>query len=362
MATIAEYVAFGQEMSHPSVVALPDFGEIADRHRAWQLQDRGPRGELERYSRFRDWAHATAGTRSVFLAERERDDLALAVTHLAVAGGRFPDLAVWHALVTVASSRLHPNPFDIALAFACGWSTGGFRRPFVRGSVGDTAVLALVEQVRSSLVASVRMLAEQIGIRIVANDEIPSMAADLGMSLLGSCACGHHVRQCRGCGASCCYSDHDLRNWNPTVCHLRPFIDQAVRGSAQRRILGGAFASGMLFRLLEREGRLMCRTVEWGCCEVCGRTFEGLRCPEPHVSAVGSVRREPRKNQLIVPPVGEAGHVPMQRWWCGSCRHLYGAAARRQRPAPCPRCGRAPTASKAVWTLVPRSARLSEVG
>jgi len=105
------------------------------------------------------------------------------------------------------------------------------------------------------------------------------------MSLLGACDCRHHRRDCRNrCGRGCCFGDHDTRTWDPDSCYLRPFIDQAVRGTAQRRILGGAFAESMLYRAIEAEGRVLCRTVEWGCCEVCGRSFQGQVCPNRHAS------------------------------------------------------------------------------
>jgi len=173
------------------------------------------------------------------------------------------------------------------------------------------------------------------------------------MSLTGRCDCRHHVRGCTGCGRNCCFPDHDLRTWDPYRCHLRPFVDQAVRGTAQRRIMGGAFAASMLFRSLERDGKLLCRTVEWGRCEDCGRVFEGLHCPEPHPHHPGSIRREPRKNQLIRPADGEGGHLPFKRWWCAACHHLYGGAGVRPANTPgCPRCGSAPARRMTVWARV----------
>lgn len=178
------------------------------------------------------------------------------------------------------------------------------------------------------------------------------------LALTGRCDCGHHLRGCTGCGRGCCFTDHDLRSWDPYRCHLRPFVDQAVRGTAQRRILGGAFAASMLFRALEREGRILCRTVEWGRCDVCGRAFEGLHCPEPHPRQAGSVRREPRKNQLIAPADESGGHLPLQRWWCAECQHLYGAAAARATAVPdCPRCARRPSRRMRCGHASPRPGR-----
>ena len=341
----------------------PDFGGLSDRYRAWQCLDRGTGGPLERYGRYVEWARpAEGGTEVPRSPRRGSDDLPLAVTFFTPRPASPPDDDQWQVLVNAVATPGNPNPYDVALAWAAGWRGDGVRGSFAPGRVGELAVLALVEQVQASLWASVRLLADQTGLAVVGADEIASMAAAMGMSLLGVCDCGHHLRGCPGCGTSCCYPDHDLRTWDPTVCHLRPFIDQAVRGTAQRRILGGAFAASMLFRLLEGEGRLLCRTVEWGRCEVCGRAFEGPRCPEPHPTSSRSVRREPRKNQIIAPPVGNFGHVPIQRWWCATCRHLYGSAgaAGRRSLRVCPRCGGPPSASKAVWTLAPASQRMFE--
>ncbi len=346
-------------------LALPDFESLRALHHSWELEDRRPGGPLARYGRFLAWCRpdeqldkgAADG-----VPRRCTDDLALAVTYFTARNAEPPDHAQWRTLAAAVAGVRGPNPYDVALAWATGWRGDGVRRQFTPGYVGELAVLALIEQVHASLQTSIRLLGERTGLAVVAAEETASLAASMGMSLLGVCDCGHHLRGCDGCGSSCCYPDHDLRTWDPDVCHLRPFVDQAVRGTAQRRILGGAFATGMLFRLLEREGRLLCRTVEWGCCEICGRSFEGVRCPEPHATLPRSIRREPRKNQLILPPLGNAGHVPMQRWWCAPCRHLFGAAggAGRHRTAECPRCGAPATASKAVWTLTPAQPKASD--
>jgi hypothetical protein len=272
-----------------------------------------------------------------------------------------PGSLVWGRLVgyhTSADVRRRPSTFDLALAYACGWRGPGALRLGRPGGIGETAVLGLLEQVRASVFASARLLYEQTGLDLVSRDDRLSLPGALTMSLLGACDCRHHRRDCGNrCGRDCCFPDHDIRTWDPDSCHLRPFIDQAVRGTAQRRILGGAFAESMLYRTIEAEGRVLCRTVEWGCCEVCGHSFEGQVCPNPHASAAtAAVRRVPRKNQIIVPAIGAgAGHVPLDRWWCRDCDHLYGVARRRQVQSACPRCGRPPSACKAVWILAGRS-------
>lgn len=351
--------------------SVPDWDALRATHDDWRREDRYQHGPiaspLERYSRWvesvRPAGHHVPphGYRAPRVPAGRRDELARAVVYFAAAFRPLPDDAQWGRLVAAIDSRLRPNPYDVALAWANGWRGDHLLGPIAIPTLSEHAVLALVEQVLASVTASVRLLVERTGIAIVGKDEHASMAAAMAMSLLGTCDCGHHLRNCHGCGRMCCFPDHDLRAWDPATCHLRPFLDQAVRGTAQRRIMGGAFAVGMLFRTLEREGRLLCRTVEWGCCEVCGRMFEGGRCPEPHDVALRSVRREPRKNQLIVPFVGESGHVPTQRWWCAPCRHLYGSARRGDTVEPCPRCGRRATASKAVWTLPSGPARSVDV-
>lgn len=310
----------------------------------WRRTDSGAGGAVEQHARWVSWCTDNG---------IEQDGLALAISFFLGRDSWGPDATVWEALRTVVAARPHPNPYDVALARALGWRNPDLGVRYAPGQVCEQAVLALMEQVQASLGVSLRLLDLVTGAQVTARDDRASMAGAIAMSLLGVCDCGHHVRGCHGCGRGCCFPDHDLRTWDPVTCHLRPFVDQAVRGTAQRRLLGGAFAESMLYRLLAAEGRLLCRTVEWGRCEDCGRTFEGVRCPSSPTHGATPVRREPRKNQIIVPAtVGIEGHVPVQRWWCGACRHLYGFAGDpRGTVQPCPRCAGAPSASKAVWTL-----------
>lgn len=332
--------------SDVEVALSPNWDRLREQATTWQRLDRDGGSPLERYGRYLDWAQS--GTRY------PDADLALAVAYFLPRYSPPPATDDWLALCDAATGVTRPHPYDPALAWAAGWRPGRASGPFTPGQVGELAVLALAEQVEASLAVTLRLLAAQTGIAIVDREEVSSTAYVITMSLLGVCDCGHHLRECgRRCRRSCCFPDHDLRTWDPGVCHLRPFIDQAVRGTAQRRILGGAFASSMLFRILEAEGRLLCRTVEWGRCDDCGRAFEGAHCPSPHPQSRVTSRREPRKNQLIVPARDSGpGHVPIQRWWCGDCRHLYGSAINSRRGGvACPRCGSATTTTKAVWTL-----------
>jgi hypothetical protein len=324
-------------------VALdPDWSQLKQDVAAWRRDDRQRVSPLADYARFLAWQ------------DGPDDDLARAFAFFLPVHATPPDGPHWAMLGALAMQPMSPNPFDLAVAWTAGWRGDREVGPFARSRVGELAGLALIEQVELSVHTSLRLLSAQTGLAVVESDEITSTAAAITMSLLGACDCGHHLRGCGGtCGRGCCFPDHDLRTWDARACHLRPFIDQAVRGTARRRILGGAFAEGMLFRMLESEGRMLCRTVEWGRCEICGRAFEGTRCPEPHQEPSRPVRREPRKNQLIVPARSTGmGHVPIQRWWCPSCQHLHGSAGmRRRRTATCPRCGSTCQESRAVWTL-----------
>jgi hypothetical protein len=331
--------------SDVEVALSPNWERLREQSLTWQRLHRTPGSPLERYGRYLDWAQT--GT-------HPDADLALAVAYFLPRHSPSPVTTEWAALCDASTGATRPHPYDLALAYAAGRRSQHTPGPFLPGQVGELAVLALAEQVDASLTVTLRLLATQTGIVPVEREEITSLAYAIAMSLLGVCDCGHHLRGCgQQCGRSCCFPDHDLRTWNPEACHLRPFIDQAVRGTAQRRILGGAFASSMLFRMLEAEGQLLCRTVEWGRCDDCGRVFEGSRCPSPHRHTEVGIRREPRKNQLIVPARGTgSGHVPMQRWWCEHCCHLYGSATNAQRgDVSCPRCGATTTTTKAVWTL-----------
>ena len=326
----------------------PDWAELKADVQSWRRADRARGTPLEIYARFTESCTDRG--------ERGDHDLPRALAFFLPSHVEPPTGEEWAELCAAARSPIGPNPYDLAVAWAGGWRPGPAVRERGSRPVGELAVLAVIEQVTASLHATIRMLELQTGLVTVERDEIGSVAAAMGMSLLGACDCDHHVRGCRGtCGRGCCYGDHDLRNWDPRHCHLRPFIDQAVRGSAQRRIIGGAFATSMLYRTLEAEGRLLCRTVEWGRCDVCGRSFEGTTCPAAHPRTAATVLREPRKNQIIVPARSSgSGHVPIQRWWCLNCHHLYGAAGERSAPvAPCPRCGAISKNSKAVWTLAP---------
>lgn len=333
--------------------ALPDYGRLRSEAAVWRRTGRDGTEWQHQHEAYLRYLDALTDDREPVPGAPARDEL------LAGAVVYFSELApTWdeHQAMLDISAVTGANVYDLALAWSIGWSPAG--EPRAEGAVRPTenALYALIEQTAASVAVSSRMLAETTGLAVVERDDHGSLAAIFGMSITGRCDCGHHVRGCTGCGRGCCFADHDLRTWDPYRCHLRAFVDQAVRGTAQRRILGGAFAGGMLFRALEREGRLLCRTVEWSRCDVCGRAFEGSSCPEPHPRRAGSVRREPRKNQLIQPAGDERGHLPLQRWLCTACHHLFGVAgAHDAEAARCPRCARRSSRRMTVWTRVPPS-------
>ncbi|MPY94602.1 MAG: hypothetical protein GEV08_16535 [Acidimicrobiia bacterium] len=255
------------------------------------------------------------------------------------------------------------NPFDLVIAFGSGWGRTVVPAAGWEGR-WEGAVLALVEQVRFAASATDELLKGQLGLDLVEHDELPSLAAGFAVSLLGRCDCAHHRRGCGGqCGRGCCFEDHELGRWDPARVPLRAFVDQAVRGTAQRRVLGAAFAEGLLYRALEPEGRVLCRVVEVSQCNTCGATFEGPRCHSPGCDAAAGAAhgRVARRNRLIVPlPQPGGAYVEAQRWECRSCKNLYGhgrPASLREGDARCPRCGWEPPAGRrphsvSVWQRV----------
>lgn len=255
------------------------------------------------------------------------------------------------------------NPFDLVLAWGAGWGREVTPGPDWEGR-WEGAVLALVEQARFSILASDELLRNQLGLDLLEHDELASLASSFAVSLLGRCDCDHHRRGCGGsCGRSCCFEDHDLSRWDPARVPLRAFVDQAVRGTAQRRVLGAAFAEGLLYRALEPEGRVLCRVVEVSRCASCDATFEGSRCHTPGCEAEAGAAhaRVARRNRLIVPlPQPGGAYVEAQRWECRSCKHLYGhgrPSSLRDGEARCPRCGWEPADGRrphsvSVWQRV----------
>jgi hypothetical protein len=152
------------------------------------------------------------------------------------------------------------NPFDLVLALGCGW-----RRAVTNsGTSGQwggwwkVAYAAMINQLAASVLATNRLLVAQFPQFALTDDDLLELPGDFTVSFLGACDCGHHRRECgHTCGRTCCFPRHDLGHWDPSTCDLRPFVDQAVRGTAAKRILGAAFAESLTYAALKREGRIL---------------------------------------------------------------------------------------------------------
>lgn len=309
--------------------------------------------------------YCTSGDRS------DATDLYLAAMAMVFFGpASTPPAEVWDTFVAVHGElalvrpgRRALNPFDLLLAFGCGW-----RRDVDHERGGwwgrwEVAYAAMIFQVQASLVASNHLLVNRLPQFALDSDDLSELPGDFTVSLLGACNCGHHRRGCRAsCGKECCYGPHDIGSWNPLTCHLRPFVDQAVRGTATKQILGGAFAESLIYRDLERQGRILRRRVEFIQCPACLEWFETScqtpGCPGPEGVAV---RRESRPNRLILPAQQGGNYVEVVRWECGACKSLYPIRFQLREPIiddPCPVCRWTPPEGTAarrvtVWVRIP---------
>jgi hypothetical protein len=296
---------------------------------------------------------------------RERAMAAL----VAVGPGGTPPPAVWEQLEALVEKygpgapdrpRGGENPVDLTIAFGCGW--GRIVEPGATGWAGRfaNAVLAMSAIVRASVSATNELLRNQLPQFALTSDDLDELPSYFALSLLGGCDCVHHRRGCGGaCGRECCFGDHDLATWDPATCHLRPFVDQAVRGTAAEQILGGAFADSMLYRQLEREGRILRRRVEFRRCPGCGQLYDTAMCPTPGCDPPpGQVpRRVARPNWLILPEHEGGRYREVVRWVCGDrdCASLYPIRFRRTDRIvddPCPVCGWEPGAKPAATVTV----------
>lgn len=265
------------------------------------------------------------------------------------------------------------NPFDLMLAFGCGW-----RRDVELGrgpwwGRWEVAYAAMIFQVEASLVASGRLLANQFPQFALTSDDLSELPGDFAVSLLGSCDCGHQRRDGQPASdKACSYEPHDIGSWDPLKCHLRPFVDQAVRGTATNQIRGGAFAESLIYRDLERQGRILRRRAEFKECPGCGELFDETSCPTPGCPGAGevTVKRVARANWLILPAHQGGDYQEVVRWVCGRCSGLYPMRLTREAamPAgPCPVCSWTPDEGTqprriTVWVRVPRPAPTGDVG
>lgn len=281
-----------------------------------------------------------------------------------------PPAGVWETFVAVhgeltlaTPERRALNQFDLMLAFGCGWRRDVDHRRGGWWGRWEVAYAAMIFQVEASLVASNHLLANQFSQFALDSDDLSGMPGYFTVSLLGACNCGHHRRLCQAsCDKECCYEPHDIGSWDPLTCHLRAFVDQAVRGTATRQILGGAFAESLIYRDLERQGRILRRRVEFMQCPACGESFE-TTCPTPGCPGPQgvSVRRDARANWLILPVHEGGNYQEVVRWVCGECNSLYPMRYKLREPIPdhpCPVCAWTPPEGKAprritVWVRMP---------
>lgn len=316
-------------------------------------------------------------------------DFSAAAGHLDLAGAAFiflgpnghPPPEVWQAfaerytsLAELTRGEQRLNPFDLVLAFGSGWG-----RTVSRGAGGwsgrwEAAIAAMINQVRASLLVTSHLLDLHFPQFSLSQDDLLELPSYFTGALLGGCDCGHHRRGCGGtCGRGCCFPAHDLGSWDPAKCHLRPFIDQAVRGITGEQILGGAFAESLTFRALEGDGRILCRKVEFKRCPGCGMLYDEPRCPTPGCEPPGGpVLTVARSNWLIRPEQEGGNYREVLRWVCGrrGCKNLYPIRYLRTRVAlsdPCPLCGWvAPDggrpASLTVWARLPEARAGGERG
>jgi hypothetical protein len=315
-------------------------------------------GAIDNFAAFADFVASRGGP------EKSPPVSAVAMAFFGPAG--VPPSDIWDYYVAIhqhAAADADPatlNPFDLMLAFGCGWrravkSTG---EPW-RGR-WEVAYAAMINQLRASVIATNRLLVDQFPQFALSPDDLLELPGDFTVSLLGACDCGHHRRGCRQtCRRRCCFPRHSLEAWDPLVCHLRPFVDQAVRGTATNQVLGAAFAESLTYCALEREGRILRRRVEFKRCPRCQGLYEEAACPTPGCDPPEGVPvpRVARANWLIRPEHEGGTHREIVRWVCGSCGNLYPIRFKLQETVvgdPCPICGWRPPpssrpASITVW-------------
>jgi len=319
-------------------------------------------------------AQANLASFAAFIAEAAADApgppmTAVAMTFFGPPGT--PPREMWATFVTIhrelAAATPEPgtlNPFDLMLAFGCGWRRAAAANSREWEGRWEVAYLSLINQVTASLVATNRLLVEQFPQFALHKDDLLALPGDFTVSLLAACDCGHHLRGCGNtCGRKCCFPPHDLASWDPSACHLRPFLDQAVRGTATKQILGAAFAESLTYSVLEREGRILRRRVEFKRCPACRVLYEETRCPtagcEPPEDA--PVPRVARANWLIRPEHEGGNYREVLRWVCGDCGSLSPLCFRLREALPfgaCEICGWSPSppaqpARVTVWVRLP---------
>ena len=307
------------------------------------------------------WLRGRAAFRNYQALVDERDTdhpdgaLACAIEMLGPAR-EIPEVTVAHLRRLAATPGIRSGPFDITMGFGCGWDRPGATARVGWDGVWEPAFFALVSQVEASLRATAQLFAAQLPAFAVSADDLAELPTTFAVALVWGCDCGHHVRTCinNACASACCFAPHALRSWDPSQANLRCFVDQAVRGSAELRIRGAAFAESLLYHAWRGDGRVLCRPVEFGRCAGCDAVFESARCPECGPGAV--VRRFARQNWLVRSADSGGGHQRVTRWRCGNtgCESLYpqGPWGTARPAARCPACGWVPVgrpATTLVW-------------
>ncbi|MGE0880486.1 MAG: hypothetical protein AB7L13_21725 [Acidimicrobiia bacterium] len=293
----------------------------------------------------------------------DRAGLAMAAALVLSPGGE-PPTELAEALVEITATYADENPVDLAAAFGCGWQRGIDRTAGGWYARWDGAIDYMVGQVASSVQATATILANQLPQFALSDDDIEELPDYFAVAIVFACDCGYHQRTCRQrCGGGCCSVDHALTHWNPKRCHLRAFVDQAVRGTARPQILGGAFADSMLYKSLERDGRILRRFVEAKQCPTCETLYEASQCEQPGCGPVDddAVLHVAVPNRLILPEHEGGNYREVVRWVCGDpqCRNLFEQRVRRHQLVlgdGCPRCGWQPgakaPATKTLWVRV----------
>jgi hypothetical protein len=290
-----------------------------------------------------------AGLRMLAGSESDRSSAALLAALALGPRTAIPgDLGPVGPLLDVAG-RTEVDVVDLAVAWGCGWGRVVSPGHAWRGR-WDAALLSLCSLTERSVARTLRWLADNISglgttLRAAGPDEhrcrLVTYANQIAMELSLGAPAGKPARPA-------------LVNWRPDDCRFSAFVANAVRGSAQLPLRGGAFAASMLAALLREDHLLRVDVAEFSVCHACNpelivqaprrRGIElstvrrGLhdlaRCPDcgapPHPA---HTYRLARKNWLIVPADWGGRYEAVHRHRCPGCGNLFPAGHER-----CPLC------------------------
>jgi hypothetical protein len=378
----------GQQAAGPGVMDTAALSDLRARLIAWESTALGDplaahhQGRLGRY---------LAQLRS--LAEGEGPDLGRAVTMVALAlgprGDALPGAGDLGPLVQ-AALELGADVVDLGIAWGCGWQRVAVpeHRWHARWVA---AVLSLSSMVAGSINQTVRWLAGSVADFLDVQqragapelrERLQGFSDEIAMELaMGACRCGHVSRTGPAAIGVCSRPDHRLASWRPDVCRLQAFVATAVRGSARRPPPAGAFAFGMLARLLQEERLLRVDVAEFRVCHECNEglirlaaqrrrpielssvehgLYDISRCPTPGCGARPHPSRAyhvGRKNWLLVPAEWGGQYHPTRRYRCGDCGNLFKPWLDR-----CPICGSQVRQRGRLTTVWVRLARRGPTG